>query len=62
MGALRGAPASLGPSAQNLGSKSALPRRWWTLNNTTGLHRVVGGRVCRVAMLLWERPITHAGS
>ena len=32
MGALRGAPLSLGPSAQNLGSKSAFPRPWWALD------------------------------
>ena len=34
IGALREAPASLGPSAQNLGSKSAFSRPWWALDTT----------------------------
>jgi hypothetical protein len=47
MGALRGAPLSLGPSAQNLGSKSAFPRPWWALD-IRGCHRAVrsGGSSC----------------
>jgi hypothetical protein len=51
VGALRRALASLGPSAQNLGSKSALPRPWWALD-TAGWHRVVGGHIYRLALLL----------
>ena len=47
MGALRGAPASVGPFAQNLGSKSTLARPWWAVV-ATEWHRVVGGHVYRV--------------
>jgi hypothetical protein len=61
MGALSAAPASLGPSAQNLESKSPFPRPRWAVV-TTAWHHVVGGRFCRVALLLQERPIAHAGS
>ena len=42
MGALRGAPASLGPSAQNLGSKSSFPRPWWALDTTGNAPRSGG--------------------
>ena len=51
MGALRAAPASLGPSAQNFWSKRSFPRPWWTLDTTVEC-RPVGGHVYRLALLL----------
>jgi hypothetical protein len=61
MGASRGAPASLGPSSQNFGLKSALPGPWWALD-TSGWSRVVGGHVSQLALLLQERPWAHGGA